>query len=101
MEGSAAVNEAAGCRDKKTAGRGHAWPCRREMAGTGREQPVSFPRQTVLVQSCDAKCDAISAARVELLARAVVLVAGMAIPEAAREVVLAKVIADLDDQSTR
>jgi hypothetical protein len=71
------------------------------MAGTGREQPVSFPRQTVLVQSCDAKCDAISAARVELLARAVVLVAGMAIPEAAREVVLAKVIADLDDQSTR
>ncbi len=35
------------------------------------------------------------------MARAVILVVGMAIPEAAREVVLAKVIADLDDQSTR
>lgn len=40
----------------------------------------------------DAKCDAISADRVELLARAVILVAGMAIPEVAREVVLERVV---------
>ena len=64
------------------------------MAGTGSEQPASFPRQTVVVRSCDAKCDAISADRVELLARAVILVAGMAIPEEA-EAVLARVVADL------
>jgi hypothetical protein len=44
---------------------------------------------------CDAKCDAISADRIELLARAVVLVAGMRIPEAAREAVLARVTAEL------
>jgi hypothetical protein len=50
----------------------------------------------VLVQSCDAKCDAISADRVQLLARAVLLVAGMAIPETAREAVLARVVADLN-----
>jgi hypothetical protein len=44
---------------------------------------------------CDAKCDAISTDRIELLARAVVLVAGMGIPEAAREAVLARVTAEL------
>lgn len=49
----------------------------------------------MVVRSCDAKCDAISADRVELLARAVILLAGMAIPEAAREAVLARVVADL------
>ena len=49
----------------------------------------------MVIQSCDAKCDAISADRVELLARAVILVAGMAIPEAAREAVLGRVVADL------
>ncbi len=48
-----------------------------------------------VVSKCDAKCDAISADRIELLARAVVLVAGMGIPEAAREAVLARVTADL------
>jgi len=47
------------------------------------------------VFGCDAKYDAISADRIELLARAVVLVAGMAIPEAARERVLARVTAEL------
>ena len=81
---------------KKTARRGHGWPGgREEVAGVGSEQPASFPRQTVVIQSCDAKCDAISANRVELLARAVILVAGMAIPETAREAVLARVVADL------
>ena len=42
---------------------------------------------------CDAECDAISADRIELLARAVVLVAGIKIPEAAREAVLARLTA--------
>ncbi len=65
------------------------------MAGVGREQPASRAGNPRVGSACDAKCDAIPAARVELLARAVILVAGMAIPEAAREVVLAKVIADL------
>lgn len=49
----------------------------------------------MITSLCDAKCDAISADRVELLARAVILVAGMAIPETAREAVLARVVDDL------
>ena len=55
----------------------------------------------MVVRSCDAKCDAISADRVELLARAVILVAGMAIPETAREAVLARVVADLNASGNR
>ena len=43
----------------------------------------------------DSNCDAIVADRIELLARAVILVAGMSIPEAAREAVLARVTAEL------
>jgi len=50
---------------------------------------------------CDAKCDAISGVRIELLARAVVLVAGMGIPEAARKAVLVRVIADLTSPTTQ
>jgi len=44
---------------------------------------------------CDAKCDAISADRAELLARAILLVAGMAIPESERAEVLARVVAEV------
>ena len=44
---------------------------------------------------CDAECDACVTDRVDLLARAVVLVAGMAIPEAARAAVLPRVVADV------
>ncbi len=47
------------------------------------------------MSNCNAECDAISTDRVEVLARAVVLVAGMNIPEAAREAVLARVVAGL------
>ncbi len=47
--------------------------------------------------ACDAKCDAISADRVQLLARAVMLVAGMAIPEQMRAAVLERLIADLGE----
>jgi hypothetical protein len=71
------------------------------MAGAGREQPASCSGHTVIVRSCDAKCDAISPDRVDLLARAVILVAGMAIPEAAREAVLARVVADLTTDGDR
>ena len=49
---------------------------------------------------CDAKCDAISANRVELLTRAVILVAGMNLAEAERAAVLARVIADLTSPTT-
>jgi len=50
---------------------------------------------------CDAKCDAFSGDRLELLARAVILVAGMNLAEAERAAVLAPVIADLTSPTTR
>jgi hypothetical protein len=65
------------------------------MAGTGTEQTRFRSGKQGGVSKCDAECDAISADRIELLARAVVLVAGMNIPEAAREAVLARVVAGL------
>jgi len=65
------------------------------MAGTGTEQMRFRSGKQQVVSKCDAKCDAISADRVELLARAVVLVAGMRIPEAAWEAVLTRVTAEL------
>ena len=65
------------------------------MAGTGTEQTRFHSGNQRVESKCDAKCDAISSDRIELLARAVVLVAGMSIPEAAREAVLVRVIADL------
>jgi len=70
-------------------------PCRRKVAGTGTEQTRFHSGNRRDASGCDAKCDAISADRIELLARAVVLVAGMRIPEAAREAVLARVTAEL------
>jgi hypothetical protein len=65
------------------------------MAGTGREQPAFRAGNLGIASACDAQCDALPADHVELLARAVILVAGMAIPEATREAVLARVVADL------
>ena len=67
----------------------------KSVAGTGTEQPRFHSGKQGVGSKCDAKCDAISPDRIELLARAVVLVAGMGIPEAAREAVLARVVADL------
>ena len=80
---------------RKKTGRGQGWPCRREVAGTGTEQTRCRSGKQGGESVCDAECDAISADRIELLARAVVFVAGMSIPEAAREAVLVRVIADL------
>jgi hypothetical protein len=71
------------------------WRCRREVAGTGTELTRLHSVKHRVDSGCDAKCDAISADRIELLARAVVLVAGMKLAEAERAAVLARVAADL------
>ena len=65
------------------------------VGSTGLEQLAFRTGNPAVAISCDAKCDAIPADRIELLTRAVVLVAGMGIPEAAREAVLARVTAEL------
>jgi hypothetical protein len=64
-----------------------------------REQTRCHSGKQGCESKCDAKCNAISADRIELLTRAVVLVAGMRIPEAAREAVLARVTAELANTS--
>jgi hypothetical protein len=65
------------------------------MAETAGEQPASCSRNPGVGQICDARYDALPPDRGELLARAVILVAGMAITEAARKAVLARVTAEL------
>ena len=65
------------------------------MAGTGTEQTQFYAQNPQVTSNCDAECDAISADRIELLTRAVILVALMGIPESAREAVLARVTAEL------
>jgi hypothetical protein len=67
----------------------------KKVAGTGTEQTWFHSGKPGVESKCDAECDAFSPDRIELLARAVVLVAGMNIPEAAREAVLARVVAGL------
>jgi len=69
------------------------------VAGTGTEQTRFHSGNRRVASGCDAKCDAISADRIELLACAVVLVAGMGIPKAAREAVLEQVTAELANTS--
>ena len=71
------------------------------MAGTGTEQSRFRSGKQGVDSVCDAKCDAISANRIELLTRAVILVAGMNLAEAERAAVLARVIADLTSPTTR
>jgi len=65
------------------------------MALTGTEQTRFHSGKQAIAISCDAKCDAFLADRIELLARAVVLVAGMSIPDATRGAVLAAVAAKI------
>ncbi len=65
------------------------------MAGTGTEQTRFHSGKQGVASSCDAECDAFSADRIELFARAVVLVAGMSIPDATRGAVLAAVAAKI------
>ena len=73
----------------------------KKVAGTGTEQTRFRSGNQGGVIPCDAKCDAISANRIELLTRAVILVAGMNLAEAERAAVLARVIADLTSPTTR
>ena len=65
----------------------------KKVAGTGTEQTRFHSGKQGVESVCDAECDAISADRIALLARAVVLVAGMRIPEAARVAALARLTA--------
>ncbi len=60
-----------------------------KVAGTGTEQTRVRSAKQGVVSKCDAKCDAIVADRIELLTRAVILVAGMNLAEAERAAVLA------------
>ena len=64
------------------------------MAGTGTQESRLYTENPQVTSNRDAECDAFSIDRIELLTRAVVLVAGMGIPEAAREAVLARVTAE-------
>lgn len=66
------------------------------MAGAGREQTTFRAGNPGVTSVCDAQCDALPADRVELLARAVLLVAGMAIPEQERAAVFMRVISGLE-----
>jgi ABC-type phosphate transport system substrate-binding protein len=84
---------------QKTAGTGQGWPGLREkVAGTGTEQTRFRSRKQGVTISCDAKCDAISADRIELLARAVILVAGINLADAEQAALFARVVADLTSQ---
>ena len=76
-------------------------PDRLLVGSTGLEQLAFRSGNQQVVSKCDAKCDAISANRIELLTRAVILVAGMNLAEAERAAVLARVIADLTSPTTR
>ena len=66
----------------------------KKVAGTGIQQTRFRSGKQGGESVCDAKCDAISQGRVELLARAVLLVAGMEISEPDRAAILARVVAD-------
>ena len=65
------------------------------MGDIGLERKGFHQGNPGMAADCDAKCDAISADRAELLARAILLVAGMAIPESERAEVLARVVAEV------
>ena len=56
----------------------------KSVAGTGTEQIRFHSGNRRVASNCDAECDAILPDRVELLTRAVVLVAGMKLTEAVR-----------------
>ena len=73
----------------------------KKVAETGTEQTRFHSGKQGIASGCDAKCDAISPDRIELLALAVVLVAGMNLAEAERAAVLARVVAELTSQTTR
>ena len=65
------------------------------VAGTGSEQSVFSSGKPGAAAVCDAKCDAISEDRTELLARAVVMVAQMQLRDDERQAVLERVVGAL------
>lgn len=71
-----------GGRAYKASKPGPGWPGLREMAGTGTEQTRCRSGNQRVVSNCDAECDAIAADRIELLARALIVLAGKRILEA-------------------
>ena len=71
--------------------------CRRQDA---KQTRFHLGKQGV-ASVCDAQCDAFSPDRIDVLTRAVILVAGMNLAEAERAAVLARVIADLTSTTTR
>ena len=80
---------------------GPGWPGGRKVAGTGTEQTQFHSGNREVVSDCNAECDALSPYRIDVLTRAVILVAGMDLAEAERAAVLARVIADLTVPTTR
>ena len=73
----------------------------KKVAGTGIEQIRFHSGNRRVASNCDAECDAILPDRVELLTRAVILVAGMTLAVAERAAVLALEVADLTVQTPR
>ena len=69
-----------------------------KMAGTGTEQTAFHSGNQRGVSKCDAECDAISADRIELLTRDVILVAGINLADADQAAVFARVVVDLTIQ---
>ena len=72
-----------------------------KVAGTGTEQTRFRSGKQGIESVCDAKYDAISASRIELLTRGVILVACLNLAEGARAAVLARVVVDLTSPTTR
>jgi len=66
------------------------------MAGAGREQSTFRAESPGVASARDGQCDALLPDRVDLLARAVILVAGMAIPQEERAAVLARAVVGLE-----
>jgi hypothetical protein len=66
----------------------------KKVAGPGSQQTRFRSGKQGGESVCDAKCDAISLDQAELLARPVLLVAGMEISDPDRAAVLARVVAD-------
>lgn len=78
---------------QKTARRGHGWPDGREMAGTGTAHILLSAGEPGMTADGDVKCDARPENVLDLLARAVLLVAGLPIPEHDRAAILTRVVA--------
>ena len=73
----------------------------KKVAGTGTEQTRFRSGKQGVESVCDAECDAISADRIELLARAVVLVPGMNLPEADRATGMSRLLAAVGKEAQR